>query len=216
MLIETVQNGEKFIKCTLCPTKLRSHDKASLFDHLLGKKHKKMLQIHKDNLQSIQKPETTEKAETISDLKKQLDNELQRNSNSMLIETVHNCEKFLKCTLCSKEMRSNDKTTISDHLLGKKHKKQLQLIQKPETTEKAETISELKKRLDNELLRNSTLTEYLTICKLIMNNVQDFSVQPCSKTVFSSHFTSDDEKNDRKDMTTIPERNLRSMGQLAL
>ena len=107
----------------------------------------------------------------------------------MLIETVHKGEKFLKCTLCSKEMRSNDKTTISDHLLGKKHKKQLQLIQKPETTEKAETISELKKRLDNELLRNSTLTEYLTICKLIMNNVQDFSVQPCSKTAFSSQFT---------------------------
>ena len=80
------------------------------------------------------------------------------------------------------------------------HKNNLRPIKKPEIIEKDETISDLKKRLDDEIKRNSTLTDYLTICKLIMNNVQDFSVQPCSKTAFSSHFTSDDEKNDRRDM----------------
>ena len=125
----------------------------------------------------------------------------------MLIETVHHVEKFIECTLCSTKLRSHDKATLFDHLIGKKHKKSLRTnnknlrsIQKPEIPEKAETISDLKKRLDDELQRNSTLTDYLTICKLIMNNVQDFSVQPCSKTAFSSHFTSDDEKNDRRDM----------------
>ena len=200
MLIELVQNGEKFIKCTLCSAIMRPCDKKGMSMHLSGNKHRKLLQIHKNDLQSIQKPEITEKDEIISDLKKRLEDELQNNSTSMLIETVYHGERFIKCTLCSKEMRSNDKTTISDHLLGKKHKKQLQLIQKPEITEKAETISELKKQLDDELQRNSTLTDYLTICKLIMNNVQDFSVQPCSKTAFSSHITSDDDKNDRRDM----------------
>ena len=93
-------------------------------------------------------------------------------------------------------MRPKDKQGISGHLSGNKYKKMLQIlkknlrpIQKPEITEKAETVSDLKKRLDDELQRNSTLTDYLTICKLIMNNVQDFSVQPCSKTAFSSHIT---------------------------
>ena len=107
-------------------------------------------------------------------------------------------------------MRPKDKQGISGHLSGNKYKKMLQIhkknlrpIQKPEITEKVETVSDLKKRLDDELQRNSTLTDYLTICKLIMNNVQDFSVQPCSKTAFSSQFTSDDEKNDRRDMTTM-------------
>ena len=105
----------------------------------------------------------------------------------MLLETVHSGEKILKCTLCSAKMHSNDKTTISDHLLSKKHKNNLRSFQEPEITEKAESISDLKKLLDDELQRNSTLTDYLTICKLIMNNVQD-SVQPCSKSAFSSHF----------------------------
>ena len=80
-------------------------------------------------------------------------------------------------------MRSLKKEAICGHLLSNKHTKMLQkhekkLIQKPEVTEKNETISDLKKRLDDELQRNSTLTDYLTICKLIMNNVKDFSVQP--------------------------------------
>ena len=123
----------------------------------------------------------------------------------MLIEIVQNGEKFIKCTLCSTKLRPHDKATIFDHLLGKKHKKILRLnnknlrsIQKPEIPEKVESISDLKKRLDDEIQRNSNLTDYLTICKLIMNNVQDFSVQSCSKTAFSTHLTSDDEKNDRK------------------
>ena len=123
----------------------------------------------------------------------------------MLIEIVQKGEKFIKCTLCSAKLRSLDKATLFDHLLGKKHikilqkyKDDLRLIQKPEITEKDEIISDLKKRLDDELQRNSNLTDYLTICKLIMNNVQDFSAQPCSKTAFSTHLTSDDEKNDRK------------------
>ena len=86
MLIETVHYGEKFIECTVCSTKMRPLDKETLCQHLFGKKHKK-------NLRSIQKPEITEKDETISDLKKHLDDELQRNSlykdcepSSMLIE----------------------------------------------------------------------------------------------------------------------------------
>ena len=125
----------------------------------------------------------------------------------MLIETVHYGEKFIKCTLCPAFMRPPDKVGMSGHLSGNKHRKMLHVhknnlrpIKKPEIIEKAETISDLKKRLDDEIKRNSTLTDYLTICKLIMNNVQDFSVQPCSKTAFSSHFTSDDEKNDSRDM----------------
>ena len=141
----------------------------------------------------------------------------------MLIETVLNGEKFIKCTLCSAIMRPCDKRGMSGHLSGNKHKKLLQIhknnlrpIQKPEITEKAETISDLKKRLDDELQRNSTLTDYLTICKLIMNNVQDFSVQPCSKTAFSSQFTSDDEKNYRRDMTTIDYAALfKTQGEIA-
>ena len=205
-MIEIVQNGEKFIKCTLCSAKLRPHDKATLFDHLLGKKHKNILRTNDKDLRSIQKPEITEKAETISDLKKRQDDELQRNSTSIFIETVQNDEKFIKCTLCSAIMRPCDKAGMSMHLSGNKHRKLLQIhknqgyivvdennlrsIQKPEITEKDEIISDLKKRLDDELQRNSTLTDYLTICKLIMNNVQDFSVQTFSETAISSQFTS--------------------------
>ena len=147
MLIETVHYGEKFIKCTLCPAFMRPPDKVGMSGHLSGNKHRKMLHVHKNNLRPIKKPEIIEKAETISDLKKRLEDELQNNSTSMLIETVYHGERFIKCTLCSKEMRSNDKTTISDHLLGKKHKKHLQSIQKPpEITETPDTPETTKTR----------------------------------------------------------------------
>ena len=123
ILIETVNHKRRFIKCALCSIFLNPSDKAGISRHLNGKKHKEMLRKHENNLQSIQKPEITEKAETIGDLKKRLDDELQGNStSSMFIETVLHGNKFFECTVCSAKLHPKEK--VFEHLNGKKHLKE--------------------------------------------------------------------------------------------
>ena len=86
---------------------------------------------------------------------------------TILIEFMESGRKVTKCTLCLTRIFSANKKSIVAHLTGFKHKKKLKLIQRPESNEKAETISELKKRLE--------MFERLDVC--IKNEIQSLRIE---------------------------------------
>ena len=94
---------------------------------------------------------------------------------TILIEYMKSGKKVTKCTLCLIEILSANKKIIVEHLNGTKHNKRLKLIQRPlfqspEIKEKAETISELQKRLE--------FFERLDVC--IKNEIQSLRIEASS------------------------------------